>query len=331
MSASEDEGFCHYCGRKPSINLSLEWDHVPALNVKIPPDCNEVRKTLVRACKECNLLASDHPHMDYLERHFWLKGAYLRRYRRLLINEGVEDIDTKNMEGFLLAVIKNTDIKYEEILLAIGFGIKNIEDIESPILNIRTKKSKRILEHIIREYLSGFPDCEDEEDDFIPQATTHNEIELPPLNYTIEEFISFLSNETESGWNIECEDDYRRWIDEHPARAACLELPKTPDKAFGVSWDKLNFLVERSSGECEERAYPNDIQLIMDSIHLFLSPNKVENELLFSKSNMIGILEGSYITTKDQYSAFLEIIKDDDFAVHFPKNPEAEFEDWELW
>lgn len=80
MSFSEDDTFCHYCGRSASSNLALHWDHVPALNVRIPEEYgiqHDIRRTLIRACAECNILASDVPHLDYLERHFWLKVSYL--------------------------------------------------------------------------------------------------------------------------------------------------------------------------------------------------------------------------------------------------------------
>jgi len=156
MSTFEDSTFCHYCGRKASLELRLEWDHVPALNVKIPEGCEDIRKTLVRSCNECNGIASDVPHMDYLERHFWLKAAYLRRYKRFLVNYNGKTLDTDGVTGYLLAAMKNADIRYEEILNAIGFGIKHIEQIDSPILQVRVK-SNRLLANIISEYLHGIP------------------------------------------------------------------------------------------------------------------------------------------------------------------------------
>lgn len=38
MSLSEDDTFCHYCGRGVSPELAMQWDHVPALNVRIPEE-----------------------------------------------------------------------------------------------------------------------------------------------------------------------------------------------------------------------------------------------------------------------------------------------------
>ena len=54
MSLSKDDGFCHYCGRLESTIVNLEWDHVPALNVKIPTEYGiefGIKKVLVRLKK----------------------------------------------------------------------------------------------------------------------------------------------------------------------------------------------------------------------------------------------------------------------------------------
>ncbi|MDN3652338.1 hypothetical protein QWY77_06130 [Thalassotalea ponticola] len=181
MSRTEDDGFCHYCGRKPNITLRLEWDHVPALNVKIPEGCESIRKTLIRACRECNGLASDIPHMDYLDRHYWLKGAYLRRYKRFLLNDGGADIDTSHMNGFLLAAISNAEYKYEEILSVIGFGIRSIYDIESPILELKTVSKKKLSSVIIKYLHSPIDEDDDEDDEQALEQLLETTNELQPI------------------------------------------------------------------------------------------------------------------------------------------------------
>lgn len=304
MSNSEDDGFCHYCGRKPSITRSLEWDHVPALNVKIPPDCNEIRKTLVRSCKECNIIASDFPHMDYLERHFWLKGAYLRRYKRLLLNEGTEDIDTNQMNGYLRAVVKNGDIQHQEILNAIGFGIREINQIESPILALRTKKSKRILEHIIIEHLHGVPDIEDDDEPLLDVITQKDEDSVPP--YHVKEFVLFLTDELMIGNKIKSFEDYKKWLNTYPERALLLELPQIPTKHLGITWDRINILVENELSLIEEEL-PLHIRNIIDTAELCLTVRQTEYEIKFSKVKLVTILDGTHITSQDEYKSFLNL------------------------
>jgi hypothetical protein len=329
MSNYEDDGFCHYCGRKPSIILSLEWDHVPALNVRIPPDCNDIRKTLIRACKECNILAGDFPHMDYLERHFWLKGAYLRAYKKLLLNEGTEDIDRSHMNGHLLAALNNSDLKHEEILSAIGFGIREIDEIDSPILSLRTKKTHRILQHIIIEYFHGIPN-DDDDDDFLLGSIEHKDDEsVPP--YIVKEFVCFLADEVAAGNIINNSVDYRNWLKDHPERALSLELPVIPDKHLGVSWDRINILLEDELSVLEKNELPSVIIEIINSAELHLSVYRLENEIEFSKDSLIEILKYADITSQEEYNSFLQLIKNEDIYIHFPHEPIKQFEYWELW
>ncbi len=242
MSNDEDSTFCHYCGRKADITRRLEWDHVPALNVKIPEYGTEIRKTLIRACGECNRLASDLPHMDYIERHLWLKGAYLRRYKRILVNEGCEGVEVKDVTGFLLAFLKNSKIQYEELLKAIGFGICSIDQIESPILQVRTKKGRKI-EYIIMDHLYGGPlDDSDDEPEDLGKIVVEEE-DLGAIPYLVDEFIEFLLNEYLIGNVIKTFDDYKKWYKKHPGSVYALELPLVPHKQIGLTWDKIHALV----------------------------------------------------------------------------------------
>lgn len=246
MSLFEDDTFCHYCGRSADVNLQLEWDHVPALNVSIPEEFNEIRKTLVRSCRECNSLASDTPHLDYLERHFWLKAAYLRRYKKLLVNGKRKDTKVAEYDDYLSAVISNGDFMYESILRAIGFGVKEIEQIESPILQVKDKTGKKI-ENVLLDYLIGIPTEEDDdiEDGFIvDDGYLDNDNDIGDKPYTLNEFLDFLVTEYESGNVIDSHQNYRVWVKEHPDRVMALELPQVPHKHIGVSWSKLNSLVK---------------------------------------------------------------------------------------
>ncbi len=246
MSLWEDDSFCHYCGRKASILNGLEWDHVPALNVKIPEEFTEIRKTLVRACRECNNMASDTPHLDYLERHFWLKAAYLRRYKSFII-QGVKEVDsTAIQDSYLLAVIHNSKIKYEEILNAIGFGIKDIDQIQSPILEVKTKKGQKISTLLIN-YLHGVPSEVDEETE--PQSipsTENNLIVLEPC-CTYKEFIDFLVDERLGNSAVISDgDDYLDWLKNHPTRANTLELPEDPIESYKIGWPDIIAEVEKA-------------------------------------------------------------------------------------
>ncbi|HCH2102054.1 TPA: hypothetical protein NKR60_005201 [Vibrio parahaemolyticus] len=261
MSLWEDSSFCHYCGRLADPTLQLEWDHVPALNVKIPEDYQEVKKTLVRSCHECNSLASDIPHLDYLERHLWLKAAYLRRYKRLIVSDGNFATLVDSDDSYLNGVINNSKEKYLQILNAIGFGIKNIEQIDSPILEVRTKSGRKIA-NVLIEYLSGMPTEEDEDDIEPVELDDSNETEEEELGfkpYNLTEFIDFLVGEYESGNAIQTHDDYRNWYKAHPDRVASLELPEIPHKHIGVSWKRLTEMVlEEADSLDAEQSYLKD-------------------------------------------------------------------------
>lgn len=160
MSIGEDESFCHYCGHFPNFSNGLEWDHVPPLNVRIPEGCDEVRKTLVRSCSECNRLAADLPHMDYLERHFWLKGKYLRRHKKQILSESDQlNSPLGSSEG---QTYENNSVTsgLESVLARIGFGVKDLEDIDSPILGLKTKKGRKVST-LLFKHLTGYPTEED--------------------------------------------------------------------------------------------------------------------------------------------------------------------------
>ena len=185
MSLNEDDTFCHYCGRSASPNLALHWDHVPALNVQIPEEYgiqHNIRRTLIRACAECNILASDVPHLDYLERHFWLKVNYLRRYKSILVNEDPTVSETTELEN-----IARTKPTIKVLLAMLGFGVKDIEQIKSPIIEVKNKPTKKKISTLLIENLTFSPH-EIEEDEIeeivlVEEATVPDNIYIPDFNF----------------------------------------------------------------------------------------------------------------------------------------------------
>ncbi|WP_164711750.1 hypothetical protein [Vibrio zhugei] len=241
MSLVEDDSFCHYCGQKSSVEVRLEWDHVPALNVAIPDYAVDIRKTLIRSCQECNGLASDVPHLDYLERHLWLKGALLRRYKRLLLAYDGKEVSTLGLDERLTATINNGMFRYDETMRRIGFGIRDVSDIESPILELKNN-AKIKLREALTAFMYGIP-TEQEDDkpseDFTDiDADEDIKIDLPPYPYT--DFIDFLASEIENGSSIKDDKTYFSWCKKYPSRTELLELPSiSPAKYFGKSWETI--------------------------------------------------------------------------------------------
>lgn len=240
MSLFEDDTFCHYCGRAADILNPLEWDHVPALNVKIPEEYSDIKKTLIRACRECNGLASDVPHLDYLERHFWLKAAYLRRYKRFLVCEGLSDDINNHDDPYLRAAINNSQLRYQQLLDGLGFGIKDISQIDSPILNVTTKKKRKISTLIIG-HLRGFPSEQDDNDE--PEIKINKSIEYNTVEdshfCTYDHFVEFVASENSIKIVIEGQEDYEKWIGSHPMRFEILNLPTEPEKAYFFNWFEI--------------------------------------------------------------------------------------------
>lgn len=103
-----------------------------------------MRKTLVRACAECNGLASDLPHIDYLDRHFALKTLLIQRYHQLMLSSEnrSEDLGIDADASYLNAMINNHAVLRQQLFSAIGFGIHDISKIESPFLSEKMPKGK---------------------------------------------------------------------------------------------------------------------------------------------------------------------------------------------
>lgn len=257
MSLNEDDSFCHYCGRRATINMRLEWDHVPALNVKIPIGCENIKKTLVRSCRECNAMASDTPHLDYLERHFWLKSAYLRKYKKLLLSEGSSDIDIAEITGYLLASIKNQKVFYEHLLHGLGFGIANIEDIDSPVLKLRTKTGSTI-ENLILSYLLPRPheDDDSESDDLCEDETVKDKGKssnnYKEYVYCYESFLDFILEE-ELALKLSSRLKYHLWFKSNFTYAREMGAPENPELHYMKTWDEIDY---------DLRVLSNDIRVL---------------------------------------------------------------------
>jgi len=238
MSSGEDSSFCHYCGRKAGLERELHWDHVPALNVKIPHEYLQyIKKTLIRACSECNLMASDRPHMEYIDRHIWLKNAYLEKYKRLILSGKHQKLVYKDND-LLAAYINNSIIRYEEILYAIGFGLVDLSQITSDVLNMKDDDGNYISD-VINKHLS-LPIFEDEPD-------IKNKI-IPSLD----SFFSILFLDFDGdGENISkknYDEMYRKYgyiVDE-------MILPSDPDFEYNLSWDEIRKIIEHMKYYNEE-------------------------------------------------------------------------------
>lgn len=186
MSEGKDDTFCHYCGREARVGLGLQWDHVPALNCAIPEDHQHISKTLVRACSECNLLASDIPHLDYLERHYWLKSKYLGRYYQVSwatitgavmasannANEprlkSKESVQTKPNEEQEILISDDIEISLNrftsvmaEMLHILGKGVKLDDGAYASILKRQKKMGVKVPRHPTKYFGSDWETLND--------------------------------------------------------------------------------------------------------------------------------------------------------------------------
>ena len=227
MSLSEDCSFCHYCGRGVEPDLQLQWDHVPALNVRIPNEYGikfDIKKTLIRSCSECNLLASDTPHLDYLERHFWLKTRYLSRYKSTLIKS-----DPKLKDEIIGVDGKRNTIGFHTLLFMLGFGIKDTDQIDSSILESRNVPSGRTIKALIEEHMTGSP--HDVEEEIQEEPTGEEEEHITEL---IDEGTDDLESlkETLAKLQESKSSDSVNWLNKHKMEIAIVFMKITEGKAI---------------------------------------------------------------------------------------------------
>lgn len=230
MSVGEDSTFCHYCGRKAGLELQLHWDHVPSLNVKVPPEYTHlIKKTLVRACSECNLMASDHPHMDYIDRHIWLKHEYLQTYKKLLLS-GKHDLLVAEKNDLLAPYINNSIVRYEEILYAIGFGLADLSQIKSPILDMKDNNGNYFRD-ILNKYLS-LPIIQDDSDEI--------DNTLPSLD----RFFTILYADFAEQPERLNKKNYNTIYQRYGYRVENIIMPRNPDVEYGLSWENMSQIIE---------------------------------------------------------------------------------------
>lgn len=275
MSLFEDDSFCHYCGRQVNTELGLEWDHVPALNVKIPDEYgieHSIRKTLVRSCSECNSLASDTPHLDYLERHLWLKVQYMRRYKSVLISS-----DPKDKDEVVSITGKRNSLSFHKLLSMLGFGLKDIDMIKSPILQLKNKPSARKVENLIAEHLTNSPhEIEDEpEKELVFEKKGHSEATKQKL--TIPFLKEFLLDEWLSGNKITTTEMFEEWIINNPGRAHGLAISLDDTKLVeGVFGRIVDEVAENFQKELKKN---DDIPIDLDDEHFTINEEINRSEI----------------------------------------------------
>lgn len=318
MSEGKDDTFCHYCGREARVGLGLQWDHVPALNCAIPEDHQHISKTLVRACSECNLLASDIPHLDYLERHYWLKVKYLERYRKLLLDDtDIENVRNTVVDSFMDGYLNNQNFLYFELLKAVGFGVVNISQIDSPVLSLKCR-SGRTIEEVLIDYLFGAPNViKDEESDD----------EDGSVYLIYEDYIAYLSDAMKKE-SVITEDR----VKEH-SRTNSVNIPENPTRYYQVSWATITRAVMASANNANEprpkseessQTKPDEEQEILISDDIEISLNRFTSVM----AEMLHILGKGVKLDDGAYASILKRQKK--MGVKVPRHPTKYFgSDWE--
>ncbi|GGF84312.1 hypothetical protein [Alteromonas lipolytica] len=323
MSEGKDDTFCHYCGREARIDLGLQWDHVPALNCAIPEEHKHIKKTLVRACSECNSLASDIPHLDYLERHYWLKSKYLERYKKLLLDDiSVEEPQSPG-HSFVDGYLNNQKFFYFELLKAVGFGVVNVSQIDSPIIALKCR-SGRTVEQVLVDYLFGAPNViKDEEDDEDNGA----------VYFEYKDYIAYLKDALKSKGLIT--EERVQGINS----TSNEKIPEFPTRYYQVSWATITRAVMLSAQVDDEEITAKDD----DQKDNVVEPVK-ENEktgIVITDDVEIGFNRFTTVISKilheigmyrelDNHLYLRFLMKQRNLNMKLPKNPVPYFEtSWE--
>lgn len=330
MSLGEDDTFCHYCGRKASPDLPLHWDHVPALNVKIPEEYgiqHDIRRTLIRACAECNILASDVPHLDFLERHFWLKAKYLRRYKSILVNEdptACEETELKNIAR------KKPTIKI--LLEMLGFGVKDIELIKSPIIEVKNKPTKKKLSTLIIENLTFSPhDIEEDEAEeliLLEEAVVPDDIYIPDFDFLFELIIS----EQENGEVIQDNQSFSMWMKKYPSRSSALELYSDYISNYRINWVSLNKAVNAQLSKADLSIAQEEFRnLALSLIDSFLTKTMLYHETKLGFESFLTLCQTLKLD-QFKYQELLGLLLEFDLDVHLYPRPELEYREfsWQI-
>lgn len=323
MSMSEDDTFCHYCGRSVTPNLALNWDHVPALNVKIPEEYgiqHDVRRTLIRACAECNILASDAPHLDYLERHFWLKIKYLRRYKSILINEDPTTSETTDLEN-----ITRSKPTIKELLAMLGFGVKEVELIKSPIIEVKNKPTRKKISTLILENLTFSPHDiqEDDNEELVlgEEASMPDDIYIPDFDFLFDLLIS----ERENGEVILDNKSLSQWVDKYPTRSKALELYSDYISSYRINWTILNKAVNAEFDANELSISQEEFRdLALGLIDSLLTTAMVYHETKLNFKSFLFLCQ-TLRCDQSKYIELIDLLTEFDLDIHFHRHPEKEY------
>jgi len=133
---------------------------------------------------------------------------------------------------------------------------------------------------------------------------------------------------------IESQKDYVEWFDENLWGAVIsLDMPEAPQHIYGVTWKEILERAKYSETKDEEEfdeEYPEDIVSKLDIFESLLSTNELEKDLIMLKGRFVKFLNEAELGTYEAYLEFLDAVKDDGLAIHFPKDPIKDYDDWQL-
>lgn len=140
--------------------------------------------------------------------------------------------------SYLHAAIHNIVFTRAELFSAIGFGIHDIEQIESPFM--RRKNSDGVtLESLLLEHLTPAPsEMEPEEDTLLRySALSTSDQEPSPWNAAeLKNFIRVENRALHREQQIVDQQSYAAWLRDHPTWSLALELPEDPQLIPGFCW-----------------------------------------------------------------------------------------------
>lgn len=146
---------------------------------------------------------------------------------------------------------------------------------------------------------------------------------------SLDEFIEVLVERS-----IESQRDYVEWFDENLWGAVIsLDMPEAPEYIYGLTWKELLKLAQAAESDFEEKIedeYPLDVVSKLDVFESLLSPNELEFDKIMHRGRFVRFLEQAELSTYESYREFLDLVKQDSLAVHFPANPIEEYTDWKL-
>lgn len=147
---------------------------------------------------------------------------------------------------------------------------------------------------------------------------------------SLDEFIEVLAQRS-----IDSQRDYMEWFDENLWGAVmALDMPEAPEHIYGLTWKeilKLSKKIESEQVENFEDEYPEDIVAKLDIFESLLTPTELDLNKIIHKGRFLKFLKKTEFSTYESYCDFLDIIKGDGLAIHFPTNPIKDYDDWNGW